>query len=133
MQHSLRHYIIILTLLALSFGVGGKMYLCLSPHGDMHIAQQHSPCALVPKCSDHDRASTLGHHREKCQSHCLDIALGDDKAELPSKNTIQIPAPALTPLALAIIPTITVQKPFCPTPVVQLPQLALRQSVILLI
>jgi hypothetical protein len=133
MQHSLRHYIVILTLFALSFGVGGKVYLCLSPDGDVHMAQKPSSCALVKNCSASDTAVALDHHRVKCQSHCLDIALGGDKSELPNKNTVQIPSPALMPLALSIIPTIAVQQPFHPTPSVQLPQFALQQSVILLI
>jgi hypothetical protein len=133
MQHSLRHYIVILILFTLSFGVGGKMYLCLSPHGDVHIAQQHSSCALVTNHPAPDTTVAFNHHRVKCQSHCLDIALGEDKSDLPNKYTVQIPFPALMPLALSIIPPIAVQQPFYPTPLVQLPQLALRQSVILLI
>ncbi len=133
MQHSIRHYIVILILFTLSFGVGGKVYLCLSPDGDVHVAQQNSPCILVKNCPAPEATVTLDHHRVKCQAHCLDIALGGDKAELPSKYTVQIPSPALMPLALSIIPTLPVQQPFYPTPPVHLPQLALRQSVILLI
>jgi len=135
MRHTLRHYIVILTFIALSSGTGGKVILCFTPHGDVHMKQNHShsPCALVKNCPAPDTMASLDHHRVKCQSHCLDIALGGDKAELPSKYTVEIPSPALMPLALSIIPTIPVQQPFYPTPPVHLPQLALQQSVILLI
>lgn len=133
MQHSLRHYIVILTLFTLSFGVGGKMYLCLTPDGDVHVAQQNSPCTLFKNCPEPDTTVVVDHHRAKCESHCLDIALGGDKAELPSKYSVHIPPPALMPLALSNIPAIPVQQPFYPPPAVHLPQLALQQSVILLI
>lgn len=135
MKHNLRISIVMVTLFTLLFGVGGKVYLCLSPHGDVHIKQNHASdhttSALTKKCPAPAPASTLDHHREKCQSHCQDIALGGDKAEFPGKYSPELPALAPMPLAMSFLPTPT--KIFSPLPAVQLPQFALRQSVILLI
>lgn len=135
MKHNLRLSIVMITLFTLLFGVGGKVYLCLSPHGDVHIKQNHASahtsCALTKKCPAPADAFTLDHHREQCQSHCQDIALGVDKAELPGKYSPEVPAPALMPLVVSFLPTNP--KTFYPIPAVQLPQFALQQSVILLI
>jgi hypothetical protein len=136
MRHTLRHYIVILTLIALSFGAGGKVILCFSPHGDVHMKQNypHSSCELVEKCPEPADGLSLNHHRVKCQSHCRDIELGGVSLEPPNRNTIQLPPPALMPLANPpIILARTEKIPFHPTPAVQLPQLALQQGVILLI
>lgn len=134
MKHNLRLSIVMVTLFTLLFGVGGKVYLCLSPHG-VHIKQDHAlnhtSCALTKKCPAPAGAFTLDHHREKCQSHCQDIALRGDKAEFPGKNSIQVPAPTLMSLVVSFLPT--TPKTFYPIPAVQLPQFVLQQSVILLI
>lgn len=136
MKHNLRIYIVTATLFALLFGVGGKVYLCLSPHG-VHVKQNHASnhtsCALTKQHPAPAGDCSLEHHREKCQSqsHCQDIALGGDKAEFPGKYSPELPALAPMPLAMSFLPTPT--KIFSPLPAVQLPQFALRQSVILLI
>jgi len=136
MLHTLRRYIVILTLVALSFGAGGKVYLCLSPHGDVHmnLNHPHSSCELVKKCPESADALTLDHHRVKCQSHCRDIAIDGDGQQPPNRNTIQLPSPALMPLGEPpIILARTEKKPSHSTLAVHFPQPALQQSVILLI
>jgi hypothetical protein len=134
MLHNLRHYIVILTLFALLFGAGGKVVLCLSPHGNVHMKQDHSSCELVKKCPQHADEATPSHHRVKCQSHHRDISLGVDLLEPPNKNTIQLPPPSLISLGgSSIIFALTDKEPFYTTPAVILPQLVLQQSVILLI
>jgi hypothetical protein len=110
--------------------------LCFSPHGDVHMELNlpHSSCELVKKCPEPADALTSSHHRVSCQSHCHDIAIGVDSLSPPNKNTILPPPPALMPLGESpIILARTVNIPFHPTPAVQLTQLALQQSVILLI
>lgn len=136
MRHTLRHYIVILTLIALSFGAGGKVVLCFSPHGAVHMKQNHShsSCELEKKCPEPADTVSLNHHGVKCHSHHRDIELGGVSLEPPNKNTIQLLPPALMPLANPpIILARTGKIPFHPTPAFQLPQVALQQRVILLI
>ena len=128
-----RLYIITLILFALFFGIGGKVYLCLSPHGDVHLAGDHATCGSVTRCAGHGCVSSPEHHREQCQSHCRDIALGGDEAQLPEKNTVQVPAPALLPLTVSVPLATLAVRTFHRIPLVLLPQPALRQSVVLLI
>lgn len=134
MKLNLRIHIVMAILFTLLLGVGGKVGLCLTPHG-VHVqpnyVSNHASCALTKQHPAPTGGCSLEHHREKCQSHCHNIALEGDKADFAGKYSIEMPAPALMPLAMSSPPTPI--KKFPPLLAVQLPQLALRQSVILLI
>ena len=136
MSHNFRHFrrcIIILTLAALSFGIGGKVTLCFTPDGDVHFEQGSSFCHLSERCLGTADGSALSNDRIKNQDHCQDVSLGGDAFNHHQRNIVTPPSLALLPLVPPIILALTDKKPFYTTPSITPPQLVSLQSVILLI
>jgi len=136
MLHNFRHLrrcIIILTLAALSLGIGGKVTLCFTPDGDVHLEQSRSCCHLTEGCLATADRLALSNDRIENQDHCRDVSLGGEAFNHHQRNIVPPPSLALVPLVQLISFTLTDKKPFYTTPAVTPPQLVSLQSVILLI
>ncbi len=136
MLHNFRHLrrcIIILTLAALSLGIGGKVTLCFTPDGDVHLEQSRSFCHLTGRCLATADGLALSNDRVENQDYCRDVSLGGDAFNHHQRNIVPPPSLALVPLVQPINFTLTDKKPFYTTPAVTPPQLVSLQSVILLI
>lgn len=129
----LRRCIIILTLVALSFGMGGKATLCFTPDGDVHLEQSRSLCHLTGRCLTTANRLAFSNDRVENQDHCRDVSLGGDAFNHHQRNIVPPPSLALVPLVQPIILALTDKKRFYTTPAVTPPQLVSLQSVILLI
>lgn len=138
MLHNLRHFrlcIFILTVVALSFGIGDKAELCFTSAGDVHMEQRHPSCSLGGEQQEADmEALALDKDFDVSQGHCLDVSLESDTANHLQRNFVQLFTPALLPLGLPIILTQIEESSFRNTPAVSLPpQLASLLRVVLLI
>ena len=137
MLHNFRHFrrcIIILTLAAILFGIGGKVTLCFTPDGDVHLKQSLSFCCLTKGClAATADGLALSNNRIENQDHCQDVSLGGDAFNHHQRNIVHPPSLALVPLAPPIFLALTNKKPSYTTPAVTPPQLVSLQSVILLI
>ena len=135
MLHNFRHLrrcIIILTLAALSLGIGGKVTLCFTADGDVHF-KSRSCCRLTEGCLATADGLALSNDRVENQDYCRDVSLGGDTFNHHQRNIVPPPSLALVPLVQPISFTLTDKKPFYTTPAVTPPQLVSLQSVILLI
>ncbi len=133
MQYKFRLLVVLLVLTALSLGAGGKMNLCLAPDGNIHITQDDSSCELFRECSPGSNELVRNNNSVRSQAPCLDIELGGDLLDPSNRNIVQIPPPTLSPIGLLTIPVPSNNKPFHVIPLNTLPQIALQQSVVLLI
>lgn len=133
MQHNLKYFIVILALIALLFGVGGKVNLCLTTDGDVHVESDYSSCELVTGCPTTADTLAFSHDQVKCQSPCLDISLRGDASNSPHRNIVQLSTLALISLGPSLDIAPPDPKPFFTIPTVALHQFVLQQSVILLI
>ena len=133
MQHSLKYFIVILALIALLFGVGGKVNLCLTTDGDVHVESDYSSCELVRECPATADALVFSHDQVNSQSPCQDISLRGDASNSPHRSIVQLPIPALVSLGPSVVLAPPDPKPFFTISTVALPQFVLQQSVILLI
>lgn len=136
MLHNFRHLrrcIIILTLVAFSLGMGGKVTLCFTLDGDVHLEQGRSLCHFTGECPDTANRLDLSNDRVENRDHCRDVALRGDAFNHHQRNIVPPPSLALVPLVQPIILALTDKKPFYTTPAVTPPQLVSLQSVILLI
>lgn len=136
MLHNFRHFrrcIIILTLAALSLGMGGKVTLCFTPDGDVHLEQGRSLCHLTGECPATADRLDLSNDRVENRDHCRDVALGGDAYNHHQRNIVHPPSLALVPLVPPIILALNDKKPSYTAPAVTPPQLVSLQSVILLI
>jgi len=135
MLHNFRHFrrcIIILTLAAILFGIGGKVTLCFTPDGGVHF-KNLSLCSLTEGCLATADKLALSNDRVENQDHCRDVSLGADAFNHQQRNIVPPPSLALVPLVQPIILALTDKKPFHTIPAVTSPQLVPLQSVILLI
>jgi hypothetical protein len=128
----LRSSIIILTLAALTFGVGGKAKLCFMPDGDVHLEQSHAHCTFAEEADPAEATALISDHCDP-QGACLDVALGGDASHHHLRDIVQLAPPALVPLGPPIILALTDPNPVSPLAIVPLPQLISLQSVVLLI
>lgn len=133
MQYNLKYFVVILALTAFVFGAGGRVNLCLTTDGDVHIESDHSSCELVKGCPTTADSLACNHNQIKCQSPCQDISLKGDASSSPHRNIVQLPIPALISLGPSVVLAPAGPKPFFTIPTVALPQFVLQQSVILLI
>lgn len=136
MHHTFRHFrrcIIILTLAALSFGIEGKVTLCFTPDGDMHIKEGRSFCSLTEGCLATADELGLSNDRVESQNHCRDVSLEGDAFNHQQRNIFPPPSLALVPLRPPIFLALTDKKPSSTTPAITPSQLVSLQSVILLI
>jgi len=133
MQRNFRLLTILLVLIALSLSAGGKMNLCIVPDGDAHITRDSASCELFRECSPGSGELVWNNNSFRSLPPCLDIELGSDLSDPSNRNIVQIPPLTLTPIGLPIIPVPSHNKPFHVIPPSILPQIALQQSVVLLI
>ena len=129
----IKHYIIILTLSALAFGVGGKVNLCLLSDGDVHLEPSHSSCGLAGERPAPAKGLDLRSDQAENQGLCLDVALGGAASDQHHKNNLKLPYPVMIPLGSPSILALTDQKPFYQAPAVSPPPFASLQNIILLI
>lgn len=132
MQHNLRHFIVILTLVALTLGGGVKMNLCVMPDGDAHVERAALFCQLAtesPVLTD----AHASDDRSRCHAPCRDVALRSDASNGSYRNFAQLPLRPMIPIGPPIVPVLANQKAFSPPPPFTLPLLALQKSVVLLI
>jgi len=135
MLHNFRHLrrcIIILTLAALSLGMGGKATLCFTADGDVHLEQGPS-FHLTGGCLTTADRLDLSNDRVENQDYCRDVSLGGDAFNHHQRNIVHPPSPVLVPLVPPIIAALTDKKSFYISPAITPPQLVSLQSVILLI
>lgn len=136
MLHSFRHllhWIIILTLTPLAFGIEGRASLCLTSDGDVHMEQSHISCGLSEDSPAGADTAAMTSDRIDGQGHCLDVSTGNDASSHHQRSFVQLPAPAMISVVPPIILGLTDKKTFHSTPAVTPPQLLSLQSVILLI
>ncbi len=133
MQRNLRCFIVILALVTLLFGVGGKVNLCLTTDGGVRVESDYSSCEIIRECLTTADALVFSHDQVNNQSPCQDISLRGDALNSPHRGIVQLPIPALVSLGPLVVLALPVQKPFFTIPTVVLPQFVLQQSVILLI
>jgi hypothetical protein len=136
MLHNFQHCrrcIIILTLITLSLGFGGKVTLCFTPDGDMHIKQNPSSCYIAGSCHATADTLALNHKWIKKQGHCLDVFLGGDVSDHHSRYIVKLPFPIIAPLRPPSSLALTDKKTFYTTRAITPPQLLSLRSVILLI
>ena len=120
-----RLFIITLTLAILSFGGGGQANLCFMSDGDVHLETSPLACGLDKGCGVNERTEEQG--------HCRDVSPGGDASGHRHSNIVQLPLPAIVPLGPAILLARSDQQPSLDLHAIPPPQLALLQSVILLI
>lgn len=128
MPHNFRKFrlfIITLTLALLSFGVGGQANLCFMPDGEVYLEQSPLACILDEGCGANNTVADQG--------HCLDVSPGGDASGHRHGNIDQQPLPAIVPPGPAILLARTDQQPSIAIQSIPPTQLALLQSVILLI
>jgi len=133
MHYKFRLLVVLLVLTALLLGAGGKVSLCLTPDGNTHIAQDNSSCELFRECSPGSNEHVRSNDSVSSQAPCHDIELGGDLSDPSSRNIVKIPPPTLASIGLPTIPVPSNNKPFHVIPHNNLPQIALQQSVVLLI
>jgi hypothetical protein len=90
----LRHSVILLVLVTLSFGIGEKTSLCIMPDGNAHLELNHSVCD--PAGTGSAAGTPLAPHGDQLarQAPCLDIPLGDSASNHHSRGIVPLPAPA---------------------------------------
>lgn len=136
MVNNFRHFnrcVIILTLAALSVGFGGKVTLCFTTDGDVHVEQGRSLCSLNGGCLATADGSALSNDRIEDPDHCRDVFLGGDAFNHHQRNIVHPPSLALVPLVSPIILAQTDKKSSYTAPAVTPHQLVSLQNVILLI
>jgi len=127
-----RPWLVVLILLSLSLGLGGRMKICLMPDGAAHLEEQHASCHLGDASGQprsHDAEGDLVGRG----SSCLDLPLEEGASHHQQRGLPQLPPPSLAPLALSLTLALTdTPLPPDPKPCIAPPLLALSTVVLLI-